>query len=72
MSAFFQLYMNCMRIDRFGGIWLGIFLKKIADYLGGSIYLDIPAVCHNKRVRSVFKNLRSELEGKVLKEALKD
>lgn len=70
VPAFYQLYMNCMGIDRFDDIWSGIFLKKIADHLGDKICLGSPLVYHDKRPRNVFKDLKSELEGIAINERL--
>jgi hypothetical protein len=70
IPAFYQLYMNHMGIDRFDDIWSGILLKKIADHLSDKVCLGKPLVCHNKRPRNVFKDLRSELEGMAINEVL--
>ncbi len=70
IPAFYQLYMKSMGVDRFDDIWSGIFLKKIADHLGERVCLGKPLVYHDKRPRSVFKDLRSELEGIVMNETL--
>jgi len=70
IPAFYQLYMNFMSIDRFDDIWSGLFLKKIADHLGDKICLGAPIVYHDKRPRSIFKDLKSELEGIIINEIL--
>ena len=70
VPAFYQLYMKYMGIDRFDDIWSGIFLKKIADHLGDKVCLGKPLVYHDKRPRSVFKDLKSELEGMIINEKL--
>lgn len=49
---------------------LGFFLKKIADHLGDNVCLGKPLVYHDKRRRSIFKDLRSELEGMAINEQL--
>jgi hypothetical protein len=68
IPAFYQLYMNTMSIDRFDDIWSGIFLKRVADHLGESVCLGKPAGTHDKRKRSVFKDLRKEMDGMIMNE----
>ena len=68
--AFYQLYMKIGGIDRFDDIWSGLFIKKIADHLGDSICLGKPLVYHDKRTRSIFKDLKAELEGMIINETL--
>jgi len=70
IPAFYQLYMKYMGIDRFDDIWSGIFLKKIADRVGDLICIGSPAARHVKRPRSVWKDLRAELEGMIINETL--
>jgi hypothetical protein len=70
LPAFYQLYMNTMGIDRFDDIWSGIFLKRVADHLGDSICLGRPVGVHNKRPRSVFKDLKKEMDGMVMNETV--
>ena len=70
IPSFYQLYMNHLGIDRFDDIWSGIFLKKICDYLDHNVSLGRPAVYHDKRPRSVFKDLLKELGGLDINEKL--
>ncbi|MEZ0289842.1 MAG: hypothetical protein ABWJ42_01985 [Sulfolobales archaeon] len=70
VPAFYQLYMRYMGVDRFDDIWSGIFAKKIADALGDRFCLGKPALRHDKRPRSVWKDLRAELEGMIMNEIL--
>ena len=70
VPAFYQLYMNCMNIDRFDDIWSGLFLKKVVDRLNDKICLGVPLVYHDKRPRDTFKNLKAELEGMAINERL--
>jgi len=70
IPAFYQLYMRHMGIDRFDDIWSGIFVKKIADRIGDKLCIGAPAVRHMKRPRSVWKDLRAELEGMIINETL--
>ncbi|MCS7097520.1 MAG: hypothetical protein NZ922_00840 [Candidatus Methanomethyliaceae archaeon] len=68
VPAFYQLYMNFMGIDRFDDIWSGIFLKRIADHLGDKLSIGKPIGFHDKRPRSVFKDLKKELDGMIINE----
>lgn len=70
VPAFYQLYMRFMGIDRYDDIWSGIFVKRIADALGDRLCLGAPAAKHLKRPRSVWKDIRAELEGMVINEIL--
>ena len=70
IPAFYQLYMNVMGVDRFDDIWSGIFVKRIADHLGDKVCLGKPAGTHDKRPRSVFKDLRKEMDGMILNETV--
>jgi hypothetical protein len=70
VPAFYQLYMNTMGIDRFDDIWSGIFLKRAADHLGGRVCLGKPAGNHDKRPRSVFKDLKKEIDGMIMNESV--
>ncbi len=70
VPGFYQLYMRYMGIDRFDDIWSGIIIKKIADSVGDKICLGAPAAKHMKRPRSIWKDLRAELEGMIINEAL--
>lgn len=70
IPAFYQLYMNFLGVDRFDDIWSGIFLKKIVDHVGDNVSLGEPVVHHAKRARDTFKDLRKELEGMRINEAL--
>jgi hypothetical protein len=70
IPAFYQLYMKHLGIDRFDDIWSGIFLKKIADHLNDKICVGIPLIYHDKRPRSIFKDLKAELEGMAINEIL--
>ncbi|MBC7120980.1 MAG: hypothetical protein H5T33_05310 [Candidatus Methanosuratus sp.] len=70
IPAFYQLYMNAMGVDRFDDIWSGIFLKRVADHLGDRVCLGKPVGTHEKRPRSVFKDLKSEMDGMALNESV--
>ena len=70
VPAFYQLYMNTMGIDRFDDIWSGIFLKRAADHLGDKVCLGRPVGVHDKRPRSIFKDLKKEMDGMIMNEAV--
>jgi len=70
VPAFYQLYMNTLGIDRFDDIWSGVFLKRAADHLGDRVCLGKPAGNHDKRPRSVFKDLRKEIDGMIMNESV--
>jgi hypothetical protein len=70
VPAFYQLYMNTMGIDRFDDIWSGIFLKRVADHLGDKVCLGIPVGIHDKRPRSIFKDLKKEIDGMTMNETV--
>ncbi len=48
--------------DRFGDIWCGIFMKKIADDLDCSVRTGMPYIRH-ERASNPFTNLRKEANG---------
>ena len=55
--------------DRFGDIWSGVFVKKIADHLGWAINSGSPAIEH-QRASNVWANLRKEAPGLEVNEDL--
>lgn len=48
--------------DRFGDIWCGIFLKKIADLMNKSVATGMPYIRH-ERASNPFTNLKKEANG---------
>lgn len=48
--------------DRFGDIWCGIFMKKIADLINLSVSTGIPYIRHD-RASNPFTNLKKEANG---------
>ncbi len=66
---YFLLMGRDWEFDRFGDIWCGIFAKKICDHLGYAVTSGIPAVAH-QRASNVWQNLRKEVPGLVINEAL--
>jgi len=70
VPAFYFLLMgSSYEYDRFGDIWSGIILKKIADHLGYCINTGSPAVTH-LRASSVWANLKKEAPGLEANETL--
>jgi hypothetical protein len=70
VPAFYQLYMNTMGIDRFDDIWSGIFLKRVADHLGDKVCLGRPVGVHDKKPRSIFKDIKKEMDGMIMNETV--
>ncbi|HEY7568890.1 MAG TPA: hypothetical protein VH762_15030 [Gemmatimonadaceae bacterium] len=64
IPAFYFLLMGLDKygFDRFGDIWAGVILKKIADHLGHCINSGSPAIKH-LRASNVWANLRKEAPG---------
>jgi hypothetical protein len=57
--------------DRFGDIWAGVFIKRIADHLGYLVTSGSPAIEH-KRASNVWNNLAKEAPGLPVNETLWD
>jgi len=55
--------------DRFGDIWAGLFVKRIADHLNVAISSGAPSVLH-ARASNVWVNLRKEAPGLEVNEFL--
>jgi reversibly glycosylated polypeptide / UDP-arabinopyranose mutase len=55
--------------DRFGDIWCGIFMKKIADILSMPVTSGIPYI-HHDRASNPFANLKKEAYGLEVNEKL--
>jgi hypothetical protein len=60
---------NAWPYDRFGDIWAGIFLKRIADHLGFAITSGAPSVLHS-RASNPEVNLQKETPGYPVNEVL--
>ena len=50
------------QFDRFGDIWAGILMKKVADSLGYSVSTGMPYIRH-ERASNPFTNLKKEANG---------
>ena len=51
-----------LQFDRFGDIWAGILMKKVADSLGYSVATGMPYIRH-ERASNPFTNLKKEANG---------
>jgi reversibly glycosylated polypeptide / UDP-arabinopyranose mutase len=70
ISAFYFLLMGRgYDFDRFGDIWAGVIIKKIADHLGYCVNSGRPAIKH-LRASNVWANLRKEAPGLEINETL--
>jgi len=58
-AMYFLLMGQGYEYDRFGDIWCGIIVKRIADHLGKAIMSGDPSV-HHERASNVWANLRKE------------
>ena len=58
------------KIDRYGDIWSGFFVKKVIDCMGDSVCVGDPIVIHNRNFHDLLKDLRQELGGMILTESL--
>lgn len=54
--------LSLLPFDRFGDIWCGILMKKVADHLGWAVSSGTPYI-HHDRASDTFKNLRKEASG---------
>ncbi|HYM13035.1 MAG TPA: hypothetical protein VEU62_20010 [Bryobacterales bacterium] len=58
------------KIDRYGDIWSGYFLKKCADHLGHFVMVGHPVARHIRNRHDLFVDLRQELYGMMLTDPL--
>ena len=70
-ALYFLLMGKDQPYDRFGDIWAGLFLKRIADHLGYAVTSGSPVIQH-KRASDVWANLRKESPGLPVNEVLWD
>lgn len=61
--------MSAWPFDRFGDIWAGVFMKKIADHLGLAVSSGAPSV-HHSRASNAEINLQKETPGYPVNEVL--
>jgi len=66
---YFMLMGSVWPFDRFGDIWCGLFMKKVADHLGYRVCSGYPCIWH-ERASDPFVNLRKEAPGLPVHEEL--
>jgi len=70
-AMYFLLMGQDYPYDRFGDIWSGLFVKRIADHLRVVVNSGVPYIEH-KRASNVWMNLRKEATGLECNETLWD
>lgn len=70
VPAFYQGTGNVYGVGRYGDVFSGLFLAKIANRLGECISYGTPLCIHNKEPRDVFHDIACELEAIKLNETL--
>ncbi|MBI2913617.1 MAG: hypothetical protein HYY03_06825 [Chloroflexi bacterium] len=74
MAAFYFVLqgveINGMPMDRYGDIWAGFFLNKIAAHLGDRLTLGPPLVQHSRNDHDLLQDLENEFWGMLLTEHL--
>jgi len=70
IPAFYQFTGNAYGIGRYGDIFSGLFIMKIAHHLGEDVTYGSPLCIHNKEPRDVFRDINSELESIKLNETM--
>jgi len=70
IPAFYQLTGSEFGIGRYGDVFSGLFIMKIAKHLGHNVSFGLPICVHRKEPRDVFRDMRCELEAIKLNETL--
>lgn len=70
IPAFYQGTGNEFGIGRYGDVFSGLFIMKIAAHLGDNVSFGVPVCLHRKEPRDVFKDINAELEAVKLNETL--
>lgn len=70
IPAFYQLTGDEYGVGRYGDVFSGLFLMKIAAHLGDNISYGQPVCLHDKEPRDVFKDIKSEVEAIKLNEKM--
>lgn len=74
MPAYYYIPMGVTihgnKIDRYGDIWSGLFVKKVIDHMGDTVAVGGPTVIHNRNPHNLLKDLKEELSGMILTEKL--
>lgn len=70
IPAFYQWTGDAYGIGRYGDVFSGLFLSKIAKHLGDHISFGQPVCLHNKEPRDVFRDIKSEMEAIKINESM--
>jgi len=74
MAAFYfvlqGIEINGMPMDRYGDIWAGFFLNKVASHLGDRLTVGPPLVQHARNHHDLLRDLQNEFWGMLLTEHL--
>ncbi len=70
IPAFYQFTGDAFGMGRYGDVFSGLFLMKIAKHLGDCVSYGQPNCIHNKEPRDVFKDIKSECEAIKLNEVM--
>jgi hypothetical protein len=70
IPAFYQFTGNAFGIGRYGDVFSGLFLMKIAKHLGDHVSFGQPICIHDKEPRDVFRDIKTEMEAIKLNETM--
>ncbi len=70
IPAFYQFTGEEYGVGRYGDVFSGLFLEKIASHLGDNLSFGQPICTHDKRPRDVFRDIKLEIESIKLNEKL--
>lgn len=70
IPAFYQFTGDAYDMGRYGDVFSGLFLMKIAKHLGDCVSYGHPHCIHNKEPRDVFRDIKSECEAIKLNEKM--
>jgi hypothetical protein len=64
------LAIHGLRLDRYGDIWSGFFVKKVLDKLDHRVSIGLPLTEHHRNKHDLFKDMKAELWGMIVTEKL--
>lgn len=74
LPCYYYILMNAnlkgLKIDRYGDIWSGFFVKKAIDKMNERVTIGKPMVDHKRNSHNYLKDLRHELWGMTLTEEI--
>jgi len=74
LPCYYYILMNAslggLKIDRYGDIWSGFFVKKAIDKMAERAVVGRPLVNHRRNTHNYLKDLKSELWGMILTEEI--